>query len=110
MSHFLEKGDALPTVKFFYTGEPSGHKLVNLKIEGEIFGRVPISIISVIEDEISINGAGVVVDAIRAAKFLVDSGRQKEAGKICPFLMKAPPKAMSDSEAFVQFKKILTNQ
>ncbi len=107
LKHFLGKEDAEPTVKFFYTGEPSGHKQVNLKIEGEIFGRVPISITSTIEDEISINGAGVVVDAIRMAKFLVDRGRQRDAGKVCPFLMKCPPQPASDLEAFHEFKKIL---
>ncbi len=106
---FLGKGDATPTVKFSYTGKPSGHKLVNLKIGGEIFGRTPISITALIEDEISINGAGTVVDAIRMAKFLVDQGKQKEAANACPFLMKSPPKQMPDSEAFKAFKKILGN-
>lgn len=103
----LGKDDAEPIVKFFYTGEPSGHKIVNLKIEGELFGRIPISITSIIEDEISINGAGTVVDAIRMAKLLVDSGKTKEAGDACPFLMKSPPKPMSDPEAFEAFNKIL---
>jgi len=107
LTHFLEKGDAEPSVKFFYTGKPSGHKLVNIKIEGEIFGRVPISIISVIEDEISINGAGVVVDAIRIAKLLVNRGKQKDTWKVCSFLMKAPPKQMSDSQANAEFRKFL---
>jgi len=109
LKQFLEKDDAEPTVKFSYTGEPSGHKLVNLVIEGEIFGRTPIFITSVIEDEISINGAGTVVDAIRIAKFLVDKKRQKEAYKACPFLMKTPPEHMSDSEAFEAFNKLFTN-
>jgi myo-inositol-1-phosphate synthase len=107
LTYFLQKGDAEPTVKFFYTGVPSGHKLVNIKIEGEMFGRVPISIISIIEDEISINGAGTLVDAIRVAKFLVDSGKQKETEKACPFLMKSPPKQMSDTEGIEEFKKVL---
>lgn len=104
---FLEKGEASPTVKFFYTGEPSGHKVVNIKIEGEIFGRVPISISSIIEDEISVNGAGTLVDAIRVAKFLVDHGKQKEVDKVCPFLMKNPPKQMADAEGVDKFRKIL---
>jgi myo-inositol-1-phosphate synthase len=105
LTAFLAKDDSKPVVKFFYTGKPSGSKIVNLNIEGKIFGNVPIKINSVIEDEISINGAGVVVDAIRAAKFLVDRGKQKNADKICPFLMKSPPKPMSDSEAFEAFNE-----
>lgn len=107
LTSFLEKGDAKPTVKFFYTGKPSGHKTVNIKIEGEIFGRTPISVTSVIEDEISINGAGTVVDAIRIAQLLVDKKKHKEAWKVCPFLMKVPQKAMSDAEAFKAFNTML---
>ena len=104
---FLKNSDAEPTVKFSYTGESSGHKLVNLIIEGEIFGRTPIVIKSTIEDEISINGAGTVVDAIRIAKYLVDKKMQKDAHLACAFLMKTPPKSMEDAEAFAAFNKLL---
>lgn len=110
LKKFLEKEDAKPTVKFSYTGEPSGHKLVNITIEGEIFGRTPIVITSVIEDEISINGAGTVVDAIRMAQLLVNRKKQKEAKNVCAFLMKTPPKQMSDQEAFKAFNKLLNNK
>ncbi len=106
---FLEKDDAKPTVGFSYTGEPSGHKNVKLEIGGEIFGRTPISITALIEDEISINGAGTVVDAIRIAQFLVDKKKQKEAYKACPFLMKTPPEHMTDSEASEAFNKLIKN-
>ncbi len=108
LKNFLEKNDAEPTVRFFYTGEPSGHKLVNIIIEGEIFGRTPIFITSVIEDEISINGAGTLVDAVRVAKFLVDNDKQKEAENACSFLMKNSPKTMSDSEALKAFNDLIT--
>lgn len=104
---FLGATDIKPMVKFSYTGEPSGHKFVNLAIEGEMFGRTPIVITSVIEDEISINGAGTVVDAIRVAKFLVDKKKINEVKNVCAFLMKVPPKPMSDSEAAKAFKKVL---
>jgi len=109
LKKFLDKDDAEPTVKFSYTGEPSGHKLVNLIVEGEIFGKTPIFITSVIEDEISINGAGTVVDAIRIAQFLVDKKKPKEAYKAGAFLMKNPPKPMSDSEAQKSFNDLINN-
>ena len=48
LKKFLAKDDAEPTVKFSYTGEPSGSKIVNLIIEGEIFGRTPLAITSTI--------------------------------------------------------------
>ena len=103
---FLDEDDAKPTVEFSYTGNPSGHKLVNLNIKGEIFGRTPILINATIEDEISINGAGTVVDAIRIAQFLVDKKKQKEAYKAGAFLMKTPPEPMSDFEALEAFNKL----
>src|SRR3989344_3361022 len=107
LKSFLEKTDAEPTVKFSYTGEPSGHKLVNITIEGEIFGRTPIFITSVIEDEISINGAGTLVDAIRMAQFLVDTKQQKKAQWACPFLFKIPPEHTTDTEAAEAFDKLI---
>ena len=107
LTHFLEKGDARPTVKFLYTGTPSGHKKVTITVEGEMFGRVPLSIVSVIEDEISINGAGVVVDAIRIAQLLLDMEKQKDAWKSCPFLMKSPLHPLSDAEAFKAFNELV---
>jgi len=107
LSTFLEKDDAKPTVKFFYEGNPSGHKLVKLFIEWEMFGRVPIVINATIEDEISINGAGTAVDAIRTAQLLVDEGKQKDAPKVCSFLMKSSSKPMSDSKAYKVFKKTI---
>jgi len=107
LSQFLTDEDAKPTVSFIYTDEPSGHKQVTLTIEGEIFGRAPISITSVIEDEISINGASTIVDAIRMAKYLVDTGKQSQAKDACPFLMKTPPECMTDEESSKVFDSLL---
>ena len=107
LSQYLAEDDAKPTVSFIYTDEPSGHKQVTLTIEGEIFGRTPISITSVIEDEISVNGAGTIVDAIRIAKYLVDTSRQNQAKDACPFLMKTPSVCMTDEEASRMFDQLL---
>jgi myo-inositol-1-phosphate synthase len=108
LSHFLEEDTPKPVVKFAYTGTPSGHKTVKINIEGEMFGRTQISISSTIEDEISINGAGTLVDAIRAAKLLVDTGRQSQVDSVCPFLFKSPPKHLSDSQSVEAFKNIIS--
>ncbi len=107
LKKFLDNDDASPTVSFQYTGEPSGHKFVTLSIEGEIFGRTPISITSVIEDEISINGAGTAADAIRVAQYLVDTQQQRKARFACPFLFKTPPEHMSDMKAAEVFDELI---
>ncbi len=108
LAPFLDESGIRPTVQFFYTGKPSGHKVAKITLEGEIFGRMPILIVSTIEDEISVNGASTVVDAIRMAKFLVDTKKQKEAEKVCAFLMKSPPLQMPDLEGVKWFDKLAT--
>ncbi len=103
-------GDEIqPIVKLSYTGENTGHKLVKLTVEGEIFGRIPIIITAQIEDEISINSAGIVVDAIRMVKFLADGGRGNEVDKASAFLMKVPPIHMNDTEAFEVFQEVMNS-
>jgi myo-inositol-1-phosphate synthase len=110
LTGFLDKDDAKPEVTFSYTGVPSGHKKVHLEIKGEIFGKTPIIVRSDIEDEISINGAGTVVDAIRIAKLLVDRHEPDEVEEVAPFLMKSPPEPMTDREALKAFKKVLNEK
>jgi len=107
LSSLLDADDIKPTVRFEYNANDlSGHKKVLISIDGEIFGHIPISIVAAIEDEISINSAGVVVDAVRAARVLVDRGTPQDVERVAPFLMKSPPKAMSDWEAFEAFEQV----
>lgn len=107
LEKFLASSDAIPTVAFKYTGVPSGHKTVQIYLEGEIFGNTKIVVEAKIEDEISINGAGVLVDAIRMAKFLKDKNLIRDAGIVSTFLFKCPPFHLNDSEAYEAFEKIL---
>ena len=108
LSKFLDiSGAVKPIVTFEYTDSPSGHKLVELKVEGEMFGKIPITINAQIEDEISINGASTAVDAIRVAKFLQDTGKQKLAPEVCPFLMKTTSVGYDDIQANEVFSKII---
>ena len=107
LSQILGDDAVKPSVTFAYTGEPSGHKQVHLKLEGELFGRTPISIEAVIEDEISINGAGVAVDAIRVAKLLVERNQPHKSDDVCAFLMKSPARQMSDIESSESFERVL---
>jgi myo-inositol-1-phosphate synthase len=105
LEKFLESSDATPSVSFQYTGIPSGHKRVNIYLEGEIFGKAKIMIAANIEDEISINGAGVLVDAIRVAKFLKDKNMIDKASLASTFLFKCPPLHLNDLEAYEDLKR-----
>lgn len=107
LAHVIQTEQFRPEVTFSYTGIPSGHKQVTITIHGELFGRVPITLTTKIEDEISINGAGVVVDAIRAAQFLVDTKKQIKSDMLCPFLMKSPLHPLPDQEAYELFERVI---
>jgi len=99
--------DAPAVARMIYTEQNYDHKKADIRIEGQIFGGVPVSLQVTLEDEDSPNSGGVVVDAIRAAKLLTERGKQHEATALCSFLMKAPPRQCSDEEALAQFRKIL---
>jgi myo-inositol-1-phosphate synthase len=105
----LDRNDAKPKVRMVYTEENYNHKQAKIKIEGRIFGHIPISIDLTLEDEDSPNSAGVVIDAIRAAKLLVDNKKVNEADTLCSFLMKSPPKQLLDSKALCKFDKIINS-
>ncbi|MEM2909258.1 MAG: inositol-3-phosphate synthase [Candidatus Bilamarchaeaceae archaeon] len=80
-------------------------KLMFMRIEGRMWADMPFNMEVRLEVDDKANSAGVVVDAIRAAKIALD---RKIGGAILPasaYLMKHPPVQMSDSEA----KKELEN-
>jgi myo-inositol-1-phosphate synthase len=107
LNSVLTESDARPSARMVYTEENYDKKRAVLKIEGEIFGRIPTGIEVILEDEDSPNSAGVVIDAVRMAKLLTESGKQKEADKACAFLMKSPAKQMLDSEALLAFEELI---
>ena len=109
LNSVLEKTDSNPTAKMIYTEKNYDHKQAKIKLEGQMWGQVPVSIDLTLEDEDSPNSAGVVVDAIRATKLLIDKKRVQEAKILCSFLMKSPPVQLTDSEALNKFNEIINS-
>ncbi|MBI2278807.1 MAG: inositol-3-phosphate synthase [Candidatus Brennerbacteria bacterium] len=107
LTSVLSEGDAKPSARMIYTEKNYDHKQAKIKITGEIWGHIPISIDLALEDEDSPNSAGVVIDAIRAAKALIDNGEHAKAGEACSFLMKSPPVQYSDEKALERFRKVI---
>lgn len=99
----MAKDDAMPHVSMRYEQNQYDHKRAEIIVTGKIFGLAPVNITVMLEDEDSPNSAGVVVDAIRAAKILRDSGRPELASELGPFLMKSPPIQMGELEASTRF-------
>jgi len=83
-----------------YVAWQKDNKVCFIRMEGEIFGRVPIELELRLSVEDSPNSAGIVIDAIRCCKLALDRG---EAGVLVPvaaYFMKHPPRQYSDDEAF----------
>ncbi len=75
------------------------NKLCFLRIEAEQFGGVPMNIEVRLSVEDSPNSAGVIVDAVRAAKVAMDRGLSGPIIEASAYLFKSPVQQFEDSEA-----------
>ena len=103
----LSANDEKPSARMIYTEKNYDHKRAKIRIEGKMFGHIPVSIDLTLEDEDSPNSAGVVIDAIRATKTLMDKGNVVDAPLISTFLMKAALVQVSDSDALAKFDDLI---
>jgi myo-inositol-1-phosphate synthase len=78
-------------------------KLAFVRIEGHGFGNAPTSLEYKLEVWDSPNSAGVVIDAIRAAKVALDAGLGGPVVAASAYLMKSPPVQLPDPEARALF-------
>lgn len=81
------------------------NKLCFLRIEAEQFGGVPMNLEVRLSVEDSPNSAGVIVDAVRAAKVALDRGLSGPIIDACAYLFKSPVKQFDDSEAREMLKR-----
>ena len=70
-----------------------------VRLEGRAFGDVPLSLEYKLEVWDSPNSAGVIIDAVRAAKIAMDRGIGGAILSASSYFMKSPPVQYSDSKA-----------
>jgi myo-inositol-1-phosphate synthase len=75
------------------------NKLCFLRLEGALFGNVPMNIEVRLSVEDSPNSAGVVIDAIRCCKLAMDRGAGGALIGPSAFFCKHPPEQFTDDEA-----------
>ncbi len=75
------------------------NKLCFLRLEGAMFGNVPMNIEVRLSVEDSPNSAGVVIDAIRCCKLALDRGDGGALIGPSAFFCKHPPQQFTDDEA-----------
>jgi myo-inositol-1-phosphate synthase len=74
-------------------------KWAYVRLEGRAFGDVPLNLEYKLEVWDSPNSAGIIIDAIRAAKIAKDRGIGGPLLSASSYFMKSPPVQYSDSEA-----------
>jgi myo-inositol-1-phosphate synthase len=74
-------------------------KLAFVRLEGRAFGDVPLSLEYKLEVWDSPNSAGVIIDAVRAAKIALDRGIGGPLLSAASYFMKSPPEQYPDDAA-----------
>ena len=73
-------------------------KWAYVRLEGRAFGDVPLNLEYKLEVWDSPNSAGIIIDAIRAAKIAKDRGLGGPIISASSYLMKSPPVQLPDDE------------
>ena len=74
-------------------------KLMFMRIEGRQWANIPYNMEVRLEVDDKANSAGIVIDAIRLAKIALDRGVGGPIHPASAYLMKHPPKQMTDPQA-----------
>lgn len=85
-------------------------KWAYVRLEGRAFGDVPLNLEYKLEVWDSPNSAGIIIDAVRAAKIAKDRGI---GGPIIPasaYLMKSPPVQIEDTEGRLLLEKFIAGE
>jgi len=76
------------------------NKVCFIRMEGKLFGEVPMNLELRLSVEDSPNSAGVVIDAIRCCKLALDRGIGGILYSPSAYFMKHPPQQFTDDEAY----------
>ncbi len=82
-------------------------KWAYVRLEGRAFGDVPLNLEYKLEVWDSPNSAGVIIDAVRAAKIAKDRGLGGPVIPASAYLMKSPPQQLPDDVARTQLETFI---
>src|SRR6478735_5096409 len=83
-----------------YVAWQNDNKVCFLRMEGQLFGGVPMNLEMRLSVQDSPNSAGVVIDAIRCVKLALERGEAGPLEAPSAFYMKSPPRQLRDSVAY----------
>lgn len=93
-----------------YVPWQNDNKVCFIRMEGRIFGNVPIDLELRLSVEDSPNSAGVAIDSIRCCKLALLRGKGGALYSPSAFFMKHPPKQFSDDIAFRMVEEFIAGQ
>ena len=85
-------------------------KWAYVRLEGRAFGDVPLNLEYKLEVWDSPNSAGIIIDAIRAAKIAKDRGLGGPIISASSYLMKSPPVQLPDDEGRARVEAFITRR
>lgn len=83
-----------------YVPWQNDNKVCFIRMEGKLFGDVPMNLEMRLSVEDSPNSAGVAIDAIRCAKLALDNGIGGALEAPSAYFCKHPPRQFTDDEAY----------
>jgi myo-inositol-1-phosphate synthase len=91
-----------------YVPWQNDNKVCFIRMEGRLFGNVPMNLELRLSVEDSPNSAGVSIDAIRCAKLALDRGVGGILHSPSSYFMKHPPKQITDDEAHRHLQEFIS--
>ncbi|MFW5415379.1 inositol-3-phosphate synthase [Nocardiopsis sp. CNT-189] len=85
-------------------------KWAYVRLEGRAFGDAPINLEYKLEVWDSPNSAGIIIDALRAAKIAKDRGIGGPIASASAYFMKSPPEQFSDSAAHDMVERFISGE
>lgn len=92
-----------------YVSWQNDNKVCFLRMEGKLFGEVPMNLELRLSVEDSPNSAGVAIDSIRCAKIALEKGRGGVLPGPSAYFCKHPPKQYTDDEACLMVNRFITD-
>ena len=93
-----------------YVAWQNDNKVCFLRMEGRLFGDVPMHLELRLSVEDSPNSAGVSIDAIRCAKLARDRGQGGILTAPSAYFMKHPPRQFTDDEAYAMMEAFIAGE
>jgi myo-inositol-1-phosphate synthase len=93
-----------------YVAWQNDNKVCFLRMEGRLFGDIPMNLELRLSVEDSPNSAGVAIDAIRCAKLARQRGLGGAVQAASAYFMKHPPVQFTDPEAYEMLEEFITGE